>query len=376
MLLGGLLAAMLAVFVVGVLAVTGPIDLPGSWRDTLGLTDENSYPPCRRGLYRHSPASPPVPAGHWRFEAPAPREPVEGSAVAIGPVIYATNGSYPGNLHTVLAYDTRTHRWSEPTRTPLGLNHTQAATHDGKLYLVGGYLDGQEPTNRFLQYDPRTNRWTELPPMGKFRGATGTAVVGDKLYVVGGAPQTFGVSLSGAPYGTLEIYDFKDETWTSGPDMPVPRHHTVAVGLGGKLYVAGGRAGLLDTNNSTPPTDEFDRYDPKAGKWERLPKMPLGTSSEGITTARGRVVLVGGENQANWEDGGGWATPSAWDFDPKTDRWHRLPDLTIERRGFGAATANGRIYALMGSYCPGLTANGPRGTHTVESLPVSALNRN
>jgi hypothetical protein len=32
----------------------------------------------------------------------------------------------------------------------------------------------------------------------------------------------------------------------------------------------------------------------------------------------------------------------------------------------------GRIYAIAGSICPGLKPSGPVGTHTVESLPISA----
>ena len=60
-------------------------------------------------------------------------------------------------------------------------------------------------------------------------------------------------------------------------------------------------------------------------------------------------------------------------FDPKAEHWQRLPDLEIERHAFGAAVADGRIYALGGSYCPGIKQNGPVGTHTVESLPNAAL---
>ncbi|HEX5609725.1 MAG TPA: kelch repeat-containing protein [Solirubrobacterales bacterium] len=374
-LLGALTVAMLVVLVIGVLAATGPIDLPGQWKETLGLSDAFTYPPCKLGMYRESPHSPKPGPGQWRFEPPAPRAPVEGSAVAIGPVIYATNGERPENLHTVLAYDTHTRTWSQPTRSPVGLNHSQAATYRGDLYLAGGYLNGDDATNSLWRYDPVANDWQELPPMGLARGGAGTAVVGDKLYVAGGAPQTFGVALTGSPYGRLEIYDFASETWSTGPDMPVPRHHTVAIGLGGKLYVAGGRAGLLDTNNDTPPSAEFDRFDPVKDAWVRLPQMPLGAGFVGITTAAGKVVIVGGEDQQHWEDGGGWASPSAWAFDPRTNRWQRLPDLHIERRGFGAATTGGRVYALMGSYCPGLTAAGPRGTKTVESLPVAAVRR-
>ena len=93
----------------------------------------------------------------------------------------------------------------------------------------------------------------------------------------------------------------------------------------------------------------------------------------GMVAVDGKIVIAGGEDQVNWENGGGWVTPTAWAFDPKTDEWHRLPDMKIERRAHGLAATDGRIYALMGSYCPGIKPKGPVGTHTVESLPISAV---
>jgi len=370
-----LLVAMVVVFAGGVLAAVDAIDLPGNWRRSLGFSDGPTYPPCRRGLYRHHVVGPPAPAGSWRFEPSAPRAPVEGSAIAIGRVIYATNGERPGNLRTILAYDTRARRWSRPTSSPIGLNHTQAATYRGRLLLAGGYLDGYDATDQFWEYAPRTGEWNQLPRMGKARGAAAAAVIDDKLYVAGGAPQTFYGTEQGTPYGTLEIYDFETGEWEDGPKMPMPRHHTVGVALGGKFYVAGGRAGLLDHNNDKPPVAAFDRYDPETESWERLPDLPFGVGYEGITTAAGKVVIAGGEDQTHWEEGGGWADASAWAYDPDSERWQRLPDMHFERRGFGLATARGRVYALMGSYCPGLTPNGPKGTYTVESLPVAAIRR-
>jgi N-acetylneuraminic acid mutarotase len=366
----GLLAAMTAVFIVAALAATNVINLPGHLKESLGLASETPNPPCHHGMYRKDPKSPPAPAGHWRHEPRSPRAQVEGSAVAIGPIIYTTNGSAPADLRTVLAYDTRSHRWSEPTRTPTGLNHSEAATYHGDLYLAGGYLNGEEPTNNFWQYDPRTKQWTELPPMHQPRAAGGTVVIGDKLYDAGGAPQTFGVSSPVTPYGTLEIYDFKTKTWSFGPDMPDPRHHVASAQLGGKMYVAGGRDATDHSSN------EFDRYDPETEEWERLPHLPLGAATMGMVAADGKIVIAGGEDQVNWENGGGWVTPTAWAFDPAKNSWQRLPDMNMERRAHGLAVTGGRIYALMGSYCPGIKPNGPVGTHTVESLPVSALNRN
>ena len=91
-----------------------------------------------------------------------------------------------------------------------------------------------------------------------------------------------------------------------------------------------------------------------------------------MVAAGGRVVVFGGDDEAGWEDGGGSVSASAWAFDPQTSSWSRLPDLNIERHAFGAAVAGNRIYAVAGSYCPGLKPGGAVTTHTVESLPVSA----
>lgn len=299
-----------------------------------------------------------------------PKALVEGSAVAIGPVIYTFGGSAPGNLHRVLAYDTRSGRWSEPTALPTGLNHSQVVAYRGDAYLAGGYLDGQEPTSNFWRYDPEANRWTELPPMGRARGAAAAAVVGHKLYEADGAPQTYGVSDPGGPYDSLEIFDFETGSWSDGPDAPVAVHHVSAAGLDGDFYMAGGRT---DPEESS---DEFLRYDPRAERWERLPPLPYGKySSVGLVAAGGRVVAIGGDDELDWEDGGGTVAASAWDFDPRSGRWQRLPDLHVERHAFGAAEAGGRIYAIGGSYCPGIKPNGPVPTYTVESLPDSALER-
>jgi N-acetylneuraminic acid mutarotase len=362
-------AAMTAVFALGVLVAVDAVNLPGHLRTTLGFQEATPNPPCHLGMYRNSPKSPPAPPGRWRFEPEMPRTQVEATAVAIGPIVYTAGGSPPGNLHTVLAFDTRTRKWSEPTRLPIGLDHSEAATHDGKLYLAGGYEDGEEPTTDFWQYDPKPNRWTQLPSMHQPpRAAGAVGVIGHKLYVAGGAPQTFNVS-SFSVYDSLEIYDFKTGEWSFGTPMPVGRHHVSGAAVGGKFYVAGGR-GEADRSLTT-----FERYDPASDEWESLPKLPFGVASPRVVAADGKIVVVGGEDQLNWEDGEGWVTPSVWAFDPKTDRWQRLPDMHVERRGGGAGVAGGRIYAVGGSYCPGLKPNGPVGTHTVESLPVSALNR-
>jgi len=365
-LLAALVAVMSLLLIVGVLAAANVVELPGGLKKRLGFEEnETPNPPCRVGLYTNNPTSPPAPPGKWQFGPETPRNQIEASAISIGDTIYVIGGTPPGNLHMVVAYDTRTKKFSEPPQLPTGLNHVQAAAHGGKLYVAGGYLDGRDPTNNFWQYDPKTEQWTEMPPLPRATAAGATVAVGDKLYVASGAPQTFGASGPVPPYEDLQIFDFETGKWSLGPNIPQPRHHVAGATVGGKLYVAGGR-GEADHSQAT-----FERYDPATEKWESLPDLPLGVASPGLVAVNGKLVLVGGEDQNEWEDGGGWVTPSAWEFDPKTNRWSRLPDMKFDRRGGGVAAVGNRVYAIGGSYCPGLKPGGPVGTHTVESLAIS-----
>lgn len=364
--LGALLAVMSVFFCVAVLAYSNVIDLPGDWRVKLGFEEAAPDPPCHPGLYRKSLASPKPMPGQWRFEPEAPKAQVESGSATIGHTIYVIGGARPGNLHTVLAFNTRSRHWSEPTKLPVGLNHVAAAAHNGKLYLAGGFLEGNKETNLFLEYDPGTNRWSKLPPMKLARGGGAAVTIGDKLYMMDGGPQPYGVDNPGPPIPRLEVFDFRNRTWSVAAAPPVGVHHTGAAYVDGRIYLAGGR--FADEASS----DTFDSYDPATNRWTKLPGLPQGKiSSLGVVAAGGRVVVIGGDDEKGWEGGGGFVSPMAWAYDPDTKRWTRLPDLHVERHAFSAATVGDRVYAVTGTICPGLKPAGPVTTHTVESLDVA-----
>ncbi|HKO38769.1 MAG TPA: kelch repeat-containing protein [Solirubrobacterales bacterium] len=364
--LASLLAAMSILLGVAVLAYADVIDLPGEWRVKLGLAESTPNPDCRPGLYRRSLASPkPVP-GQWQFEPEAPKAQIESGGAAIGETIYVAGGARPGNLHTLLAFDTRSRRWSEPTKLPVGLNHAMVAAHGGKLYVAGGFLEGNEETDLFFSYDPATKEWSKLPPMKLARGGGAAVTIGKNLYVIGGGPNPYGVEEPKPPIPRLEVFDFRKQTWSVAAAPPVGVHHTGAAVVDGKIYLTGGRFG------DEVSTAAFSSYDPARDRWTRLPDLPQGKiSSLSTVTADGRVVVIGGDDEEGWEDGGGFVSPMAWAYDPRTREWTRLPDLHVERHAFTAATVGDRIYAITGTICPGLKPNGPVPTHTVESLAVS-----
>ncbi|MDX1372664.1 MAG: kelch repeat-containing protein, partial [Nitrososphaeraceae archaeon] len=76
-------------------------------------------------------------------------------------------------------YDPSINEWSNniskvATITPLPqpLDHTAAASYDGKLYVVGGgYLDRDDFSNKLFIYDSVNNKWLEGEDLPSPRGA-------------------------------------------------------------------------------------------------------------------------------------------------------------------------------------------------------------
>jgi len=134
---------------------------------------------------------------------------------------------------------------------------------------------------------------------------------------------------------------------------PRPREHLAATALGGKVYVLGGRLAGLDTNLAT-----VEAYDPRTNRWSRLPDLPTPRGGTGAAAVAGRIVSVGGESPQGTERG-------VWALRPSTRRWVRLPDLPTPRHGLGVVAVGGRVWVVAGGPEPGLTVSG-----AVESLAV------
>jgi N-acetylneuraminic acid mutarotase len=278
----------------------------------------------------------------WRPLRPAPLERTEVSAARIGRSIYVIGGFEAGRVSgstTVERYDIRRKRWSRVRPMPLGVNHSTATVHRGRLYVHGGYagIGLSQPTAALLEYDPARNRWRRLRSSRTPRAAHAAAVIGDRLYVAGGADE-------GGSLRSMEVYDFRAKRWRGAPSFPGPaRNHLTGVASAGRFYALAGR----DTSNLAVA----ERYDPKRRRWERLPSLRVARG--GIASARladGRIVVFGGENLGP----GGTTIAPVELFDVKTKRWRRLPDMRTPRHGLGGAALGRRVFAIEGGPQPGL----------------------
>lgn len=343
----GLAVSLSLLLLTFVLATGAGPELPGPHlREVLGLSsaplpDLCEYDPSQV----YEPSGRPV-AGHWRFEHDAPDPSPEAGAATVGRYVYLVGGQERhGTEATVFRFDPRTGEYRRESDAPVAIDHPVVVGHAGEVVLVSGYVSGSEPTNRAWAYSPRNRKWRELPSMRIARGAAAGAVVGDRLYVAGG---TTAFGNENEPIASLEIFDFSQDRWLPGPEMPTRRHHFGAAAVDGRLFFAGGR------QPQHMALASFEEFDPEVGRWRRLPDLPIGVGSPAVTAGGGQVIVSGGgQDPIHLDEPGGWDTRASYAYNPQSSRWTRLPDMRRARHGHSIATVNGKVYVFRGIPCPG-----------------------
>lgn len=174
---------------------------------------------------------------YWLAKADIPTRRLYFAVATVGGKIYVIGGKNDGNaLNTVEAFDPVTNTWSTRAPIPVGLYELGAVgTNDGKIYTAGGSGTTTEvPMNHVFKYDPSSNVWTQVLSMPTpryfvqlFEGSNG------KIYAIGGYDSQMRV-------GPIEEYNPLLGTWSTGPNMAVPRVRFGVASLNGKTYVVGG----------------------------------------------------------------------------------------------------------------------------------------
>lgn len=285
---------------------------------------------------------------------PLPRS--EHAVAELDGKIWVLGGYPPGRLpsNLVQIYDPATGRWSLGPRLPQPIHHVTAKAVGGKLYVIGGEIDGASTgrpeifVNHVWMHDPAVGGWVQRAPMPTARSGGGSAVIDGKIYVAGGRP----------PGGSaFEVYDPATNQWERLPDLPTQRNHLAVAAINGRVIVAGGRTG---PGAMAERVDVVEIYDPATRRWTR--GAPLPAPRGGITGAAhaGCMFVFGGEGERTHVLG---LTPTVYAYDPRADRWTRLPDLPIPVHGLkGTAVIGGRIFLPGG----GITLGGNSGTNAMQ----------
>lgn len=264
--------------------------------------------------------------------------------------VYILGGFTPAVTSSVQAYSPATDQWRDVADFPVVLHHPNVATVEDKLYVLGFHAgSGQRKADASSYvYDRGVDQWQPITPMPPetARGASCVTTYAGKVYVFGG---TNDVALPDA-----SVYDPASDEWESLPFLPATRHHCVAAAIGDKIYIVSGRDVIIEEVQA-----ESYVFDPETRLYTEV--APILTPRGGAAGAllEGKIYVFGGEGNVNDPRKIFHETEV---YDPLTDTWTGLPDMSVPRHGFGAAVIGDRIYLPAGSVSQGIDVVD---THTV-----------
>jgi N-acetylneuraminic acid mutarotase len=297
----------------------------------------------------------------WDKGQPMPTNRTEIVSEKIGNKIYVLGGAdylKDGIMNVVEIYDPVSNNWSESLPLPIKIDHTAMVSYDDKLYLVGGFLEDKNPTDKLWIYDSSNKTWTEGASLSSPRGALAAEVIDGIIYAIGG------VNSSHDPVTTNEAYNIKNNSWSVKEPMVKPRHHVASAVIDGSVYVLGGR--LLgngepsEINEALTNMDDNSRYDPKTDGWVELEPMQVRRSGFTASEMNGQIYVFGGQIPAG-------ATNKVESYNPITNTWTSLPDMENKRSGATSTNYENKIYVFGGQR---------EGLHALNVNEILMLNAN
>ena len=224
--------------------------------------------------------------------------------------------------------------WGE--RAPLLAARSEMAinTVGGRIYALGGYPGTRITTTEVQVWDAQTDSWSLGPALPQPLHHTMTAVLDGRLYLIGG--EAGNPSNTNAFQNGVYVLDEQAGAWLPRAPMPTQRSAGGTGVIDGKLYVVGGRP---------PHGADFAVYDPTSDTWTTLPNMPTQRNHLGVGAMDGKLYVAGGRF------GGGVGsemTDILEIYDPATNTWTRGPALLAPRAGVASTVANGCLYLIGG----------------------------
>jgi parallel beta-helix repeat protein len=129
-----------------------------------------------------------------------------------------------------------------------------------------------------------------------------------------------------------------ENKWSAKADIPLPTWGGASTALNGEIYYMGGIPCFPLVN----PTSVLMKYDPASDSWFNLTDLPAPRAYLGAASANGRIYAIGGSE-------GNISRSSVFEYDPTANSWTSKSPMPIPLEAFGVATVNNRIYVIGGS---------------------------
>ncbi|MBV9413133.1 MAG: protein kinase, partial [Acidimicrobiia bacterium] len=183
----------------------------------------------------------------------------------------------------------------------------------------------------------------------------------------------------------VEGYDPAIDTWKSGPDLPLPLNHAMAVTYNGEILVLGG---FVPEGGNLTAQASNKVFALEGNAWVEKPAMNAPRAAGAAAVVGNDLIVVGGQangqlltfseifDGTQWTQAPGMPTPrqdlaavaddhflyaiggrtlaadknlSTFEqFEPSTGKWRTGPAMSSPRSGLGAAIVDGKAYAVAG----------------------------
>lgn len=284
----------------------------------------------------------------WSTGQAAPLTRAEAAGAKVNGKLYVIGGFINGSLSVTKqldVYDPQTNTWSTAAPMPAPTTHASTAVDGNTIWVAGFfYNDGVTASKLVYKYDTLTNTWSRGPDLPLARGAGAMAIVGRELHFWGG--------LTGSTYDSSRHWRLNlDNTgagWVVDTDVSENINHHAGIALNGKIYSIGG---MFEKQETTGNQASVRVYDPATRKWSTVKSMPSARGHIGPSTfiRNGRIVIAGGSG--NGVD----LMREVIEYDPVTNSWAQLTPLPAGRKSSVAEFIDGKII-VTGGNAPGPSA--------------------
>ncbi|MFP4229423.1 MAG: Kelch repeat-containing protein, partial [Salinivenus sp.] len=236
--------------------------------------------------------------------------------------------------------------WQPAPSLPFSTQEVYGTVWSDELLVAGGLRSGADTTRRFTtlaqtaRFDPATETWSTGPDLPDPRHHIVLATVGDTAYGFGGF---VGENLDQDGFQFRDdVYAFGGDEWTRIGSLPTPLGETVSLSVDGRIHLVTGSLHGDDTG----PTGRHLVYDPEADAWDTARPAPTARSSATGAVIDGRLYVAGGRTTQD-----GVTNLGALErYDPESDTWTELRPLPQPSGGLNGAATGGTLYVFGGEY--------------------------
>jgi N-acetylneuraminic acid mutarotase len=216
----------------------------------------------------------------WRQLPELPEARHHGMAAVVVGRLFFIGGYTQGGNPSLAVWELVDGAWRNSQPLPLPAAAAAAVATDDAIYLVGGVPDGL-----FHRYDVAAGRWSALTPPMTQREHVAAAIVEEEVWAIAGR-------WMGEIFDTTEIYDPEAESWREGPTLTEPRSGFGAAVVGKVVIVAGGE--VFDPDQALT---SVERLNAEPEGWFPIESLPHGLHGNPLLAIGGDVYLPGGSTR-------------------------------------------------------------------------------